>query len=195
VLPDLFPTADPAIFSSTIDSLKIESPPPRETSRVATDFSALGAVQSADFFSRPERHRVLLLITDGESAAFDAGAVARTLASAPSVYLVVVRVGAGGDRLYASDGRPGAAYRADPEEARRAVSQLIAATNGRSFSAASGVAAALRTELGRGRSTTVTAEPQARTLAPFVVLLALVPWLLARARSARGARGRAAPAG
>ena len=39
VLPDLFPTPDAAVFNSTIDTLSIDSPPPRETSRVSTNFS------------------------------------------------------------------------------------------------------------------------------------------------------------
>src|SRR4029077_5564049 len=67
VLPDLFPTQDAAVFDSTIDTLRIDSPPPRETSRVSTNFSALAALANVDFFSPAERHRTLLLITDGES--------------------------------------------------------------------------------------------------------------------------------
>ena len=179
VLPDLFPTPDAAVFNSTIDTLRIDSPPPRETSRVSTDFSALGALENVDFFAPAERHRALLLITDGESVAFNSGAVARALAASPAVHVVVVRVGGGGDRLYARNGRPGGAYRADPEGARRAVSQLVAATGGQAFtSSGAGAAAALRADLGSGPTTRVSTGPETRTLAPFVLLVALGVLLL-----------------
>jgi hypothetical protein len=146
---------------------------------VSTNFSALAELENDGFFSRPQRHRALLLITDGESVSFNSGAVARALAASPGVDVVVVRVGGGGDRLYASNGRPGGAYRADPEGARRAVSQLVAATGGRSFSGgAAGVAAALRSDLGSGPTTKIASGSNTRTLAPFILLLALGVLLL-----------------
>jgi hypothetical protein len=178
-LPDAFPSTDRAIFNSTIRSLAVDSPPPRESSRVATDFSALAAVQRADFFTRAQRHRALLLITDGETAAFDAGAVARALSAAPATHVVIVRVGGGGDRLRASDGKAAGSYRADPASARRAVSQLASATRGRAFSGgAAGVAAALRAEIGAGATTDVAATPDTWDLAPFIALLGLLPLVL-----------------
>jgi hypothetical protein len=174
-LPSAFPTADAAVFNSTIRSLAIDSPPPRETSRVATDFSALAAIQRADFFSPAQRHRALVLLTDGESTTFDAGAVARALAAAPRTRVVIVRVGGERDRLHGADGRAGGSYRADPERARRAVSQLTTATGGRSFTGSgSGVAAALRAGIGPGATTEVPSAPETRTLAPIVALISLV---------------------
>lgn len=195
VLPDLFPTSDAAVFNSTIDSLQIASPPPRETSPVATNFSALAALQRADFFSRPQRHRALLLITDGESAAFDSSALARALAASPGVHVVVVRVGGGADRLYTANGRPGGAYRADPERASRAISQLVSATGGRAFTASSaGVASALRSDLGSGPTTRIASAPETRTLAPFILLVALGALLLVLVPQRRAGRAPARPA-
>jgi von Willebrand factor type A domain len=195
VLPDLFPTTDAAVFNSTIDTLRIASPPPRETSRVATNFSALAALGSADFFSRLERHRALLLITDGESAAFDSSTVARALAASPGVHVVVVRVGGGADRLYAANGRPGGAYRADPARASQAISQLVAATGGRAFTAGSaGVASALRADLGSGPTTRIASRPETRTLAPFILLVALGVLLLVLVPRRRAGRAPTRPA-
>jgi hypothetical protein len=175
-LPDAFPSAEPAIFNSTIRSLTIESPPPRESSRVATDFSALAAVQRADFFTRAQRHRAMLLITDGETAAFDAGAIARALSAAPAVKVVIVRVGGGGDRLHASDGSAAGSYRANPAAARHAVAQLASGTRGQAFSGGSaGVAAALRSDLGPGATAEVSSAPETLELAPVIALLGLAP--------------------
>jgi uncharacterized protein with von Willebrand factor type A (vWA) domain len=178
-LADAFPSADAAIFNSTIRSLAIESPPPRESSRVATNFSALAAIQRADFFTRAQRHRAVLLITDGETTAFDAGAVAGALSTSPAAHLVIVRVGGGRDRLHASDGKAAGSYRADPAGARRAVSRLASATGGQAFSGGpAGVAAALRSAIGPGATRAVPSAPESTALGPIVALTSLVPLLL-----------------
>jgi hypothetical protein len=177
ILPNLFPSGDRAAFDSTIRSLAIASPPPRETSRVATSFAALGALARGDYFSSTEKHRAVLLISDGESRPFDASSLARTLAAGSPIHVVVVRVGSGGDRFYAN-GRPAGRYRADPAGARQAISQLVASTGGRSFSSAtSGAATALRSTLGSGPTRTTTSETTSRSLAPLIVLIGLIPLL------------------
>ena len=179
VLPDSFPSADPAIFASTVRMVTIESPPPRETSRVATDFAALGELRTAGFFTHAQTHRALLLITDGESVAFNATALARTLAASPRIHVVVVRVGGGADRLRTANGRPGGTYRPDPAGAQRSVAQLAAATGGQAFAGGSaGVAAALRSEIGTGTTVRVASEPETRSLAVYIVILGVIPLLL-----------------
>jgi hypothetical protein len=179
VLPDAFPSADPAIFASTVRAVTVDSPPPRETQRVATGFAALAELRTAGFYSRAQTRRALLLITDGESVPFDAAALAHTLAVRPQIHVVVVRVGGAGDRLRTASGQAGGIYRPDPAGARRAVSQLVDATKGRSFTgSAAGVAASLRSEIGTGTTLRVAAEPETRSLAVFVVLLSVVPLLL-----------------
>ena len=82
-LPNVFPTIDRAVVDSTVRSLGTDSPPPRETSRVATSFAALGALARSSFYTAAQKHRALLLITDGESRPLrrcDAGRDARRLA-------------------------------------------------------------------------------------------------------------------
>lgn len=184
VLPNLFPTVDNAAYASTLRALTTDSPPPREVSRVATSFGALAALQRADFFTKQQTHRALLLVSDGESSSFDGAALARALSARPAVHLFVVRVGGGGDRLYASDGRPGGRYRADPAGAARAISQLTTATGGTAFASSAGVASAIRQALGPGPTTRVQQSPSTRTLAPVVALASLLPLLLVLAVSA-----------
>lgn len=178
-LPNVFPTIDRAVVDSTIRSLGTDRPPPRETSRVATTFAALSALQRSNFFTAAQSHRALLLVTDGESRPFDAATLARALSSSPRLHVVVMRVGSAGDRLYGADGRPGSVYRSDSQGARQAVAQLVSATGGRSFSGSAGVAPALRGVLGSGPTRRVTSEPETRALAPYVVLLSLIPLLFA----------------
>jgi von Willebrand factor type A domain len=188
VLPNLFPTGDRAAFDSTIQSLAIASPPPRETSRVATSFAALGALARSDYFTSAEKHRAVLLISDGESRPLDASSLARVLAAGSPVHVVVVRVGVGGDRFYAN-GRPAGRYRADPEGARQAISQLVSSTGGNAFSSAStGAAAALRSALGSGPTRTTTSETTSRGLAPLIRLITLIPLLFVSKSSSASLR-------
>jgi hypothetical protein len=172
VLPDLFPTADRGAFDSTVESVTIESPPPRDVGTTATSFDALSALATEGFFPPATRRRAVVLFTDGESRAFDPGTLAETLAG-QGVHLAVVRVGDGADRVWRSDGKAEAAYRPDPSGARESVARLRAATGG-----AADPAAAVREALGTGPTTVVGVEPRSRTLSPFVAVLALIPLLL-----------------
>jgi Mg-chelatase subunit ChlD len=105
VLPDLFPTSDAAAFDSTIASLTVNSPPPRDVNTVATTFDALTALATQGFF-RPSVHkRAVVLVTDGESRAFDPAGIADVLRSHGTA-LSVIRVGDGADRVWRSDGKP-----------------------------------------------------------------------------------------
>jgi Mg-chelatase subunit ChlD len=179
VLPDLFPTADRGTFQSVVRSVSIEDPPPRESSVTATAFSALAAVGSQGFFERAVRHRVLVLVTDGESRPFDAAGVASALAAGPGVRVVVARVGAGRDRVRGPRG--GAEpYRPDPAGAAASVQQLARATGGRVVAATGAAAgAAVRAAVGSGPTVRVGLEPTTDTLAPYVALLALIPLAVA----------------
>ena len=168
VLPDLFPTADHAAYNSTVESVGIEDPPPRDVNPVATTFDGLPALATQGFFPDSARKRVVLLLTDGESVPFDPGTVASAL-DRGGIRLAVIRVGGGGERVW-TNGRPEALYHADPAGARRSVSSLDEAlgeqpgTNAIQFA---------RRALGRGPTTAVAIEPRIRTLAPLAVLVAL----------------------
>jgi hypothetical protein len=71
VLPDLMPTTDPELFDRTIaQSVGIDRPPPSQQYHGdrATNFQALVPVLSSHFFSDTAKHRLLVVLTDGEAA-------------------------------------------------------------------------------------------------------------------------------
>ena len=169
VLPDLFPTSDPASFDSVVDSLTVNDPPPRDVNTVATTFDALTELSTEGFFPANVHKRAVVLVTDGESRAFDPHGLVDELSS-HGISLAVVRVGSGADRVRRPDGTPEANYRPDPAGARLAVARLRQAA-GTGTDAAAVVAHAL----GSGPTHVIGVEPHTRTLSPLFALLALLP--------------------
>lgn len=174
VLPDLFPTSDTAAFDSTIASLTANSPPPRDVNQVATTFDALTALGTQGFFRPSVHRRAVVLITDGESRAFDPAGIADALRS-HEIALAVVRVGDGADRVWDANGRPEAAFRPDPSGARLSVARLERAVG---TAAGAAPAAIVRHAIGSGPTSVVGVEPRSRTLAPLFAGLALLPLAL-----------------
>ncbi len=173
VLPDLLPSADVPSFVATLRrAVGIERPPPRSTAVRATTYDALSEIPGAGFFARSAKRRVVVLLTDGESAPFDAASVASSLRG---VGLVVIRVAHPGESIA---GEP--AYRPDPAAAAT-LDELASAVGGRALGEAdTGAArAAIRGRLGTGPTARVTARARAETaLGPFVALVALLPLAL-----------------
>jgi hypothetical protein len=179
VLPNLLPDPDPAVFRDTVaQAVGIEQPPPASTAVVATSLAPLGSVPGQNLFQPTARHRLLVVLTDGESRPFDAGRVARELRTSPSVDLLLVQVGHPGEAVFVN-GKPEPGYRPDPA-AHTTLESLAAATGGTLVgegSAGRAIAAARRA-LGRGPVVAVGRTTRTRTLAPYLVLAALVPLLL-----------------
>jgi hypothetical protein len=174
VLPDLFPTSDAAAFDSTIASLTVNSPPPRDVNTVATTFDALTALATQGFF-RPSVHkRAVVLVTDGESRAFDPAGIADVLRSHGTA-LSVIRVGDGADRVWRSDGKPEANFRPDPAGARLNVARLARAAG---VAPGADPASVVRRAVGSGPTSVVGVAPRSRTLAPYFAALALLPLVL-----------------
>jgi hypothetical protein len=169
VLPDLFPTSDSAAYDSVVESVGIDAPPPEDVNTVATTFDALTQLATEGFFAQSQHKRAVLLVTDGESRAFDPANIGSTLSS-HGIRLAVVRVGGGDDRVWKPNGKPEANFRPDPKGAAASIARLRAATGG-GTDAAGIVAKAI----GSGPTTVVGLEPRTRTLSPFIALLALVP--------------------
>ena len=174
VLPDLFPTSDTAAFDSTISSLTANSPPPRDVNNVATAFDALTALATQGFFRQSVHRRAVVLITDGESRAFDPVGIAHEFRS-HGTSLEVVRVGDGADRVWRVDGKPEAAFRPDPAGARLSVARLDRAAG---VSPATDPASTVRRAIGSGPTSVVGVEPRSRTLSPVLAALALLPLAL-----------------
>lgn len=185
VLPDLLPVSDVASFDATLAHVVgIERPPPRYVAARATTFGALAAIPASGFFEHRAKHRIVVLLTDGESRPFDASALGRAFAN---VGLVVVGVRRSSELVFGRGGEPEPGYRTDPS-APAALGDVAAATGGRPYSETELGAASsqLRRLLGNGpTASTVGSSHRETPLAPFVALLALVPLaLLARRRGA-----------
>jgi hypothetical protein len=180
-LPSLFPTPDPAQFRLTMErAIGLDQPPPTITAVVATNIGAVGALGTQNFFSPPPagKHRVVVLLTDGESRGFDPGPVAQALRHAPGVHLVVVRVGSEGESIWDGSTRE-SSYHPDPNAGAK-LESLASATGTKVYDEGSTGAAARAVEaaVGSGPTVVLGTEAKTRTLAPYLALLALVPLLL-----------------
>jgi hypothetical protein len=203
VLPDLLPNPDQAVFDETVEqAVAIEQPPPANENVIATTLGALGALGTQNFFPASARHRLVVVLTDGESRPFDAEQVARALAAGPGAKLLLVHVSAPGESVY--DGsQPEAGYHESPSSQSL---ETLAQAAGGTVVGEHALSAAIRSEradLGASGPTIVSgAVRKTRTLAPYVVLLSLLPTLLllvgprkiARVVAGSGARSRG-PAG
>ena len=194
VLPDLLPVGDSASFDTTVErALAIDSPPSRQADVVATSLGALADVAPGGFFASGARHRVMIVLTDGETKPYDEGAVAASLGARPPVSVVLVRIGGPQDRVFVGT-RPDPAYHADPA-AGSALAALARATGGKLFGEGQidGAARAAFAALGSGPTALRGAEPKPVTLAPWLALAALAPLLvLAGKRAGTIARSRTA---
>src|SRR5207245_935807 len=95
VLPHLFPTSDSSAFSSTVTrAIAVEHPPPIGNNVTATGLDVLGDVVRTGYFTPGIAHRLLVVLTDGESRDFGPAAVRRAFPDPPPVQVIVVRAGA-----------------------------------------------------------------------------------------------------
>jgi hypothetical protein len=175
-LPLLLPTADQATFDSTVrGALRIESPPPLEIEPNATSFNALAALGTQGFFAKAIRHRVVILLTDGESQSIDVPAVSAALAGTP---VIALQIWSANERVY-DRGVAEPAYRPDPAAATL-VRDLAGASGGQAFRAGqdSAAARAVRRLLGRGPSRVEGETIQLTPLAPWIAGVALLPLVL-----------------
>ena len=177
VLPDLFPTGDAAAFASTLSHVGIEQPPPQSIEVNATTFAPLADLATQGYFAPGARRRLLVVLTDGETHAFSAAAVARALRSGVGVKLAVVHVWAGGERVFGRSGQP-ESYRPDPQSGLP-LANLAAAAGGRVFGEHDLGAAEsyTRSALGTGPTTARGHAVRTTPLAPYLAATALVPLL------------------
>jgi hypothetical protein len=183
-LPYVFPTLEPATFAETLRvSVAPESPPPQRVAPVATSFGALAALAQSGFFTQRARHRTCVLVSDGESAPFVSGDVARALRGPSGCRLLAVHVGAGDERIWRPDGTPEPQYRPDPA-ASATVERLASVTGGKAFpeSALGEAAAAVRAAAAAGPTSARGTGEDTRALAPFLAGAALLVVLFVVAR-------------
>lgn len=192
VLPELLPTNDAATFDSTVDRvIGIEEPPPPILSygSSGTSFDALAYVRTQGYFAPRAKHRVLVLLTDGESGPYDAPQVAQALTASSSAYplsglavqvdspvsLVIVRLGGPSDRIYGQGGAIDSAYRPQPD-ASSLVSNLATLTQGAAFSGSQlgSAAKAMRHLLGAGHEVARGRKTTTLGLGRYLALAALL---------------------
>ena len=185
VLPHLFPSADADVFRATLSkSVDIERPAPgtgfiiapgQVTTRNATAFTALAGLGTQSFFSPQATHRVVVVLTDGESSDIALGRVASSFRRA-DIKPVYLRFWNARERVY-SNGAAEPQYRPQPES-RGILETLAAATGGRAFDEEDLPAAErqVRADLGTGTERAEATDRGTRLqLAPYVAVAALLP--------------------
>jgi hypothetical protein len=199
LLPHLFPTANEAVFDSTVEKvIGVEQPPPpaSQYGSSGTSFGALQYLRNQGFFTPSSTKRLVVLLTDGESGPYDPEATASPLVgptsstsfggsstkAEPPISLVIVRFGHPSDRIYAGDGSVEAEYRPDPQAAA-IVSALATAARGRAYPAAKigGAARGIRELIGSGKEKTRGLRTRTTDLARYVAAaaaaaMAIVLW-------------------
>lgn len=177
VLPHLFPTANADVFEATVDrSIGIERPPPGSSlSTNATKLDALSAVRSLHYFAPRAKHRLLIVLTDGESTPVAGARLGKLFARQPAITPIFVQFWKADEQVY-TRGAPEPEYVSDPS-ARALLQRLAASTGGNTYSEHQLDAAArkARDALGDG-PVEVTGQSQGRkALAPYLALAAFVP--------------------
>jgi hypothetical protein len=198
VLPNLLPVPDQGAFDATVQqAVAIEQPPPSTTEVRATDFGSLAVVPDAGFFDPSAKHRVVVLLTDGETRPFDSAAVSKVFGASPRPGLIAMRFWRADEAIYRAGGRADPSYRPDPSSAAQ-LATLAAVTGGRVFPEGdvAAAAAAVRLALGNGATHTVGRVQRVDPLGPYVALAALIPLALffSRRSAAGRRRGPAQPA-
>ncbi|MEX2212077.1 MAG: VWA domain-containing protein [Gaiellaceae bacterium] len=177
VLPHVFPSADEDVFAAALaDSIAIERPPPRSSflSR-ATSFDALAEIATRRYFSPAARHRLVVVLSDGESEPVTAARVGRLFGRSPAIQTLFVHFWDEGERVF-TRGASEPQYRPDPN-ARTILDGLAVATGGQVFGEREGAAAteAARQALGTGPTQVEGRRRDPVALAPLFAAGAFLP--------------------
>jgi len=180
VLPDLLPVPDAAAFDAVLErAVTIENPPPSEQAVVATNYAALDDIPTGNYFEPRVTRRVVVLLTDGESSPFDAGALGGELGAREGYHFLAIRFWNANEAVFDANGRPEPAYHPDPTGGTL-LAELAAALGGRSFEEGqTGVAASyLHQIIGRGAIGRLRRVLGEHALAPYLAGLALAIMLV-----------------
>lgn len=192
VLPELLPSRDVSAFDTTVGRvIGVEEPPPPILSygALGTSFDSLSYIRGEGYFAPSAKHRLLVLMTDGESAPYDpqATATALTQPSTTSLFsgvaaqtdwpisLLIVRVGRSTDHIYAADGTIDAAYRSEPHASTIATT-LATLAHGSAYTTSNlaGATAAMRRLLGSGHAVRAGRTTRMLPLTRAIAILALL---------------------
>ena len=190
VLPHLVPSPDVASFDATIaQAIGIDRPPPSEPVRLATSYTALSELVRTGGFAPRVTHRLLVLLTDGESQPYSPARVVHSLESARTG-LIVVRFWRSDERVFVHGISAGYVPARASSGPFGSLGRLSA--GGRVFGERQAPAAArvARSFFGSGPTRRLGGRRQSQPLAPWLTLAALLPLGLLLGR--RGG-GTAAP--
>ena len=186
-LPHLFPSPDEQAFRATVDqAVAIEQPPPISFFRTkSSTLATLSAVATRGFYSPAAPHRVLVVLTDGESRPFDMQALGIQLRRGAGIKPVFVHVWNRRELVY-TDGAPEPDYRPDPSSGAF-LARMAAAAGGNSFEENDlpGAAAAISQDLGAGPTRAAQASRAELALGPYVLLASALPLLFLLVRRSR----------
>jgi hypothetical protein len=175
LLPHLFPSASVAAFSATLErAVGVEHPPPERVHQRATSLFPLAALAVQNYFADSAKHRVAIVLTDGESSPFDDSEVVRDLRGA-KIQPVFVRLWSNDERVFGK-GRKPESYR--PDAGRSAeLDRLAKGLGTRVFSEndLGAATSAVRQALGRGPRISQGRDEHSLELAPYAALGALLP--------------------
>jgi hypothetical protein len=179
VLPHLFPTLSANAFTATIDrAIGIERPPPDRRSRRATALGALEDLGRANFFESESRHRLAVVLTDGESLPIEFGRLSSRLDEG-RVGALFVHVWREGEAIFETDGSRNPDYRPDPT-APRDLRRIAGAVDGVVFAEAEvpELVGAVKGQVGVGPLVGQSRQLESRELAPYLVFASSFPLLL-----------------
>jgi hypothetical protein len=179
VLPHLFPTTDPRVFSATLfDTMAVDRPPAARYAPLATSLNGLGAVPATNFFSPSAQRRLLVVLSDGEADPVDPK-LARAFRREPHTTVVFVRLWDPEERIYET-GAPESGYRPD-RQLRSRLDEAAELVDGRVLAESQGggeLVRVARDALGSGPTRTRELERQRVALMPYVTLVAFLPLVL-----------------
>jgi hypothetical protein len=176
VLPNIFPTGSEQVFTAALaDTVGVERPPPKGLSDTATTFAALDTFAGDSFFSPGTKYRLVVLLTDGETAPYFPGDLREALRPTPRVHFVIVRFWHRGERIHIGR-RTDPNYKPDVRS-QQAVRTLASVVSGKAFdeSDVDGAVSAARGYLGKGPVESVGEGLRVTALSRWLVLLTLAP--------------------
>lgn len=176
LLPHLFPTTDRSVFRSTLaKAVGIERPPPALFfSTRATALGELGPIVERKYFSPTATKRVLIVLTDGESQAFEDDELRGPFARSPRIETLLVHVWKADERIY-EGGVPERSYAPDPASAAT-LARVASLTGGSVYEERSAPTAAdVVTALGEGPTRERVLDGERTALMPYATIAALIP--------------------
>jgi hypothetical protein len=176
VVPHVFPTTDPAVFSAGLErSIGVESPPPDTgDGALLTALDSLAPLQTHRFFSPAATRQVAVVLTDGETLPLSQAT--EDALRGGRLDLMFVRLWSERERIHAPQIALDARYRADPASTV-VYDEIVRALGARAFPEGDVAEAAseLRRRLGRGEAVVTGHEAGGRQLSGWAAALAALP--------------------